>query len=59
MYRKLPKSLSTQNLTKKKKRAGSVPSSLKGTQTNFKFREPFFLHYINYQKKMRKNHKNI
>lgn len=42
MYRKLPKSLSTQNLTKKKKRAGSVPSSLKGTQTNFKFREPFF-----------------
>ena len=40
--RKLPKSFSTQNLNKNK-RAGSVASSsLKGTNTNFKFREPFF-----------------
>ena len=50
MYRRLPKSLSTQNMSMtKKKRAGSVaPTSLKGTQTNFKFREPYFapLHNI-------------
>jgi hypothetical protein len=50
MYRKLPKSLSTQNMSmNKKKRAGSVaPISLKGTQTNFRFREPYFapLHNI-------------
>ena len=40
--RKLPKSFSTQNINRNK-RAGSVASSsLKGTNTNFKFREPFF-----------------
>ena len=55
---KLTKSLSVQNI--KSNKAGSVASSsLKGTKTNFKFREPYFAPLHSLPKEIEENSQNI
>ena len=57
--KKMPKSFSTQNMSKNI-RAGSLSSSsLKGTKTNFKFRKPFFFPLNPIPKEIEENLKNI